>query len=225
MSETKVGDKNREAQLATITADNVEAAYARWAPVYDAVFTLVMKPGRLAAAEAVNRLGGRVLDVGVGTGLELPMFAPHVRIVGVDLSAPMLDIARKRVVAQKLANVEDLCVMDAMNLTYADGSFDGAVAPFVITTVPDPHRTLDEMARVVRSGGELIIVNHIGAESGAIAAIEGFMEKRAEKLGWRPQFPWSIIGDWIDSKPDLTLVERRRLSPLGLFTLARIRKN
>ena len=98
---------------ADITNANVEAAYARWAPVYDAVFTLVLKPGRKAAAEAINRLGGRVLDVGVGTGLELPMFDSNVRLVGIDLSDPMLEIARNRVARQNLANVEDLRVMDA----------------------------------------------------------------------------------------------------------------
>jgi phosphatidylethanolamine/phosphatidyl-N-methylethanolamine N-methyltransferase len=211
-------------RLADITNENVKDAYARWAPVYDAVFTLAMKPGRLAAAAAINALGGRVLDVGVGTGLELPMFTPNVRIVGVDLSEPMLDIARKRVTQKGLANVEDLRVMDAMNLEYPDASFDAVVAPYVVTVVPDPRRTLEEMARVTRPGGEIVIVNHIGAERGPIAAIEAFMEKRAEKLGWRPQFPWETIGDWIDSRPDLTLVERRRLAPLGLFTLARVRK-
>jgi phosphatidylethanolamine/phosphatidyl-N-methylethanolamine N-methyltransferase len=221
-----VSDQRGSGQnLAAITNENVEAAYARWAPIYDKVFRLVMKPGRLAAAEAVNRLGGRVLDVGVGTGLELPMFSAAVKITGVDLSNPMLEIARKRVADLGLTNVEDLRVMDAMNLEYADDSFDGAVAPYVITTVPDPVRTMDEMARVVRPGGEIIIVNHIGADSGPIAMIERFMEKRAEKLGWRPQFPWAIIGDWIDSRPGLELVERRRLSPLGLFTIARVRKN
>lgn len=210
--------------LAAITNENVEAAYASWAPIYDRWFTLVMKPGRKAAAEAVNRLGGRVLDVGVGTGLELPMFSAGVRISGIDLSEPMLQIARKRVADLRLSNVEELRVMDAMNLEYADDSFDGAVAPYVITTVPDPVRTMDEMARVVRPGGEIIIVNHIGAESGPIAMIERFMEKRAERLGWRPQFPWEIIGDWIKSRPGLELIERRKLNPLGLFTLARIRK-
>ena len=212
-------------RLADITNENVEAAYARWAPVYDAAFTLVMNPGRKAAAAAVNRLGGRVLDVGVGTGLELPMFDANVRVVGVDLSEPMLEIARKRVAQQKLANVEELRVMDAMNLQFEDGAFDVVVSPFVITTVPDPRRTLDEMARVVRPGGEIVIVNHIGADSGPIAAIEALMERRAEKLGWRPQFPWETIGDWIDSNPAMTLLERRRLSPLGLFTLARIHKS
>lgn len=210
---------------ADITNANVEAAYARWAPVYDAVFTLVLKPGRKAAAEAINRLGGRVLDVGVGTGLELPMFDSNVRLVGIDLSDPMLEIARNRVARQNLANVEDLRVMDAMNLEFEDSAFDAVVAPYVVTTVPDPRRTLEEMARVVRPGGEIVIVNHIGADSGPIAAIEALMERRAEKLGWRPQFPWSVIGDWIDARPDLALLERRRLSPLGLFTLARIHKS
>lgn len=210
---------------ADITNANVEAAYARWAPMYDAVFTLTMTPGRKAAAAAVNRLGGRVLDVGVGTGLELPMFDANVRLVGIDLSQPMLELARKRVAARNLTNVEDLRVMDAMNLQYEDGAFEVVVSPFVITTVPDPRRTLDEMARVVRRGGEIILVNHIGAESGPIAAIEKLMERRAEKLGWRPQFPWSVIGDWIDARPDLALLERRRLSPLGLFTLTRIHKS
>lgn len=214
-----------ERPLADITNANVEAAYARWAPIYDLVFTLTMKPGRKAAAAAVNRLGGRVLDVGVGTGLELPMFDENVKLVGIDLSDPMLEIARKRVARLNLTNVEDLRVMDAMNLEFEDGAFDVAVAPFVITTVPDPRRTLEEMARVVRRGGEIVIVNHIGADAGPIAAIEKLMERRAEKLGWRPQFPWSVIGDWIDGRPDLALLERRRLSPLGLFTLARIHKS
>ena len=213
-----------DTRVQTITNSQVEDAYARWAPVYDKVFTLVMRPGRKAAAAAVNKLSGRVLDVGVGTGLELPMFGDQVKITGIDLSAPMLDIARQRVAELGLRNVEDLKVMDAMNLEFADGSFDAAVTPYVITTVPDPVRTMDEMARVVRPGGEIIIVNHIGAESGPIAWIEAFMGKHAHKLGWRPQFPWSIIGDWIAARPDIELLERRTLSPLGLFTLVRLRR-
>ncbi|MDF2118285.1 class I SAM-dependent methyltransferase [Roseiarcaceae bacterium H3SJ34-1] len=216
--------KADDTRVQTITNSHVEDAYARWAPVYDKVFTLVMRPGRKAAAAAVNRLSGRVLDVGVGTGLELPMFGDQVKITGIDLSAPMLDIARQRVAALGLRNVEDLKVMDAMNLEFADGSFDAAVTPYVITTVPDPARTMDEMARVVRPGGEIIIVNHIGAESGPIAWIEAFMGGHAHKLGWRPQFPWSVIGDWIAKRPDIELLERRTLAPLGLFTLVRLRR-
>lgn len=216
--------KNDAPALATIENAHVEEAYARWAPIYDLVFTAVMKPGRKAAAAAASRPGGRVLDVGVGTGLELPMFAPGTRLIGVDLSEPMLRVAQKRIVREGLRDVEGLVVMDAMRMAFPDDHFDCVVAPYVLTVVPDPGRTMDELARVTRPGGEIVLVNHVGAEKGPIAAIEAWMGKRSASLGWRPEFPWSVLGDWIAARPDMTLVERRTLAPLGLFTLARIRK-
>ncbi len=209
----------------SLTKSNVESAYARWAPIYDTVFTLTLRPGRVAAAQAINRLGGRVIDVGVGTGLELPMFGPQVQVTGIDLSEPMLRVAQKRVEERKLTNVEGLLVMDAMKLAFPDASFDAAVAPYVLTVVPEPERTLDEMARVVKPGGEIILVNHVGAERGPLALIEAWLGKRSEALGWRPQFPWSILGDWIARRPDIELVERRALAPLGLFTLVRLKRH
>ena len=212
----------RAETLASIDNANVEEAYARWAPVYDLVFAAIMKPGRKAAAAAASRDGGRVLDVGVGTGLELPMFSRTTRLVGVDLSEPMLRRAQDRVTKERLGNVEGLIKMDAMNLAFPDASFDCAVAPFVLTVVPDPHATLNELARVTRPGGEIVLVNHIGAETGPIAAIETWMGRRSADLGWRPEFPWSVIGDWIAGRDDVVLTERRKLNPLGLFTLARI---
>jgi len=208
----------------SLTNTDVEDAYARWAPIYDKVFTLTMRPGRTAASAAINRIGGRVIDVGIGTGLELPMFDPSVRITGIDLSEPMLRIAQKRVDDLKLSNVEGLLVMDAMKLAFPDASFDAAVAPYVLTVVPEPERTLDEMARVVKPGGEIVLVNHIGAESGPIAAIEAWLGKRSASLGWRPQFPWSILGDWMARRPDIELLERRTLAPFGLFTLVRMKR-
>ncbi|HPG03558.1 MAG TPA: methyltransferase domain-containing protein [Beijerinckiaceae bacterium] len=212
----------RAETLASIDNANVEEAYARWAPVYDLVFAAIMKPGRKAAAAAASRDGGRVLDVGVGTGLELPMFSRTTRLVGVDLSEPMLRRAQDRVTKQRLGNVEGLIKMDAMNLAFPDASFDCAVAPFVLTVVPDPHATLNELARVTKPGGEIVLVNHIGAETGPIAAIEAWMGRRSADLGWRPEFPWSVVGDWIAGRDDVVLTERRSLNPLGLFTLARI---
>ena len=201
---------------------HVEAAYARWAPVYDFTFELVMRQGRRAAAAAASRPGGIVLDVGVGTGLELPMFDQATQLVGVDLSEPMLQRAATRVRRDKLDNVSGLVVMDAMRLAFPDASFDAAVAPYVLTVVPDPAATLDELLRVVKPGGEIVLVNHVGAESGPIAAIEAWLGRRSASLGWRPQFPWSILADWIAAEPRARLVERRAIAPLGLFTLARI---
>ncbi|MBX9739128.1 MAG: class I SAM-dependent methyltransferase [Beijerinckiaceae bacterium] len=211
-------------QPGSLSHADVENAYARWAPFYDLVFTATMRPGRKAGAAAINRLSGRILDVGVGTGLELPMFSRELRITGIDLSDPMLEVARKRVASLGLDNVEDLRVMDAMQLTFPDASFDGIVAPYVLTVVPDPHKTLDEMLRVVKPGGEIVLVNHIGAESGPVAAVEAWLGRRAASLGWRPEFPWSIVQTWLDAHPDAALVERRTLAPLGLFTLVRIKR-
>lgn len=211
-------------ETATLSNADVESAYTRWAPFYDLVFTACMQPGRKAGAAAVNRIGGRILDVGVGTGLELPMFSPDVRITGIDLCEPMLEAARKRVVSHGLQNIEALRVMDAMKLTFADASFEGVIAPYVLTVVPDPHRTLDEMARVVKPGGEIVLVNHIGAESGPMAHLEKWLGRRAAALGWQPEFPWGIIGSWLETRPDITLVERKTLAPLRLFTLVRLKR-
>jgi len=212
----------------SISHADVESAYARWAPIYDLVFTATMKPGRRAGAAAINALAHtreiQVLDVGVGTGLELPMFSPHVKITGIDLSEPMLNVARKRVLREGLGNVLGLQAMDAMALTFTDESFDAVIAPYVLTVVPDAHRTLDEMARVVKKGGEIVLVNHIGAERGLMATLEAWLGRRAAALGWRPEFPWSIVGDWLAQRPDIALIERRKLPPLDLFTLIRLKR-
>jgi phosphatidylethanolamine/phosphatidyl-N-methylethanolamine N-methyltransferase len=209
-------------RLARIENAHVEAAYARWAPVYDFTFEFIMRQGRRAAAAAASRPGGSVLDVGVGTGLELPMFDRRTRLVGVDLSEPMLRRAATRVRRDKLGNVDGLVVMDAMRLAFPDASFDAVVAPYVLTVVPDPAATLDELLRVVKPSGEIVLVNHVGAENGPIAAVERWLGRRSASLGWRPEFPWAIIADWIAARDRTRLVERRAIAPLGLFTLVRI---
>ncbi len=127
----------------------IEKAYARWAPVYDIVFGAVFERGRMAAIQAAERIGGRILEVGVGTGISLPAYRRDIRITGVDISVPMLKKARARVAARQLANVEALAVMDAARLGLADASFDAVVAQYVITAVPHPEATLDEFARVL----------------------------------------------------------------------------
>jgi phosphatidylethanolamine/phosphatidyl-N-methylethanolamine N-methyltransferase len=212
----------RTGSPAALDNKHVKKSYARWAPIYDLVFALVMRPGRKAAASAANRLGGHVLDVGVGTGLELPMFDKHTRVTGVDLSEPMLLRAQRRVRGKALGNVDGLFVMDALRLAFPDAHFDAVVAPYVLTVVPDPRASLDEMARVVKRGGEIILVNHFGAGAGVMARIESFLAKHSADLGWRPEFPWSILGDWIAANPAVRLVERRKLAPFGMFTLVRI---
>jgi len=132
-----------------IDRDGVEKAYERWAPIYDLVFGKVFEHGRQSTIAEADRIGGRVLDVGVGTGLSLSDYSRNVKLYGVDISEPMLRKAQQRVRAQGLANVETLAVMDAKNLAFRDASFDAVVAQYVITTVPDPEATLDDFVRVL----------------------------------------------------------------------------
>src|SRR6266851_5004577 len=113
--------------------DTVAKAYARWAPIYDLVFGSVFDRGRKASIVAAERIGGSILEVGVGTGISLTDYSRSNRIVGVDYSEPMLRKALARVAAQKLANVEALAVMDAQCLGFPNASFDVVVAQFVIT--------------------------------------------------------------------------------------------
>jgi phosphatidylethanolamine/phosphatidyl-N-methylethanolamine N-methyltransferase len=114
--------------------------------------------------------------------------------------------------------------MDAQHLSFADAQFDAVIAPYVLSVVPDPARTLDELGRVVKTGGEIILVNHIGAEAGVLALFESWLAKASAQLGWDPHFSWAHIGDWLARQPNYQLLERRQLPPLGLFTLTRIKR-
>jgi phosphatidylethanolamine/phosphatidyl-N-methylethanolamine N-methyltransferase len=210
--------------MGDIDKATVARAYARWAPVYDLVFGAVFERGRRASIEAAEKVGGRILEVGVGTGISLPDYLRHNRLVGVDLSEAMLRKAQERVVENKLDHVEALCVMDAEHLAFAADSFDVVVAQYVITAVPNPEKTLDEFLRVVRPGGEIILVNHIGADAGLRRSFEIAFAPLARKLGWRPEFPWARIARWMEAHKTVRLIERRSMPPLGHFSLIRLGK-
>jgi len=210
--------------LDDLDKQTVAKAYARWAPVYDLVFGAVFERGRTAATAAAQRIGGHILEVGVGTGISLPDYSRGNRLVGVDISEPMLRKARERVKAQGLSHVDGLAVMDAEHLAFPDGAFDVVVAQYVITTVPDPEATLDEFARVVKTGGEIVLINHIGAEAGLRRAFEQGFAPVARWLGWRTEFPWMRLARWAERHPDISLIERRPMPPLGHFSLVRFGK-
>ncbi|TSJ62735.1 methyltransferase domain-containing protein [Starkeya sp. 3C] len=201
----------------------VEEAYARWAPIYDVVFGAVFEPGRKAALQAAERIGGRILEFGVGTGFALPNYKRTNRLVGVDISEPMLQKARERVEKEKLDHVEGLCLMDGAHMGFADNSFDVVMAQFVITVVPHPEETLDEMARVLKPGGEIILVNHLGAEDGPRAAFEKWFARRARKLGWRPEFQFARLHNWALKNGTVDMPIKRDVA-LGMYTMVRFRK-
>ena len=207
--------------------DSTDAAYGRWAPFYDLIFDLPFHPGRLAAARAAGEAAGanaEILVVGVGTGLELGLLPKTARVTGIDLSTPMLKLARERVARDALGHVKSLTAMDAGALEFPDGRFEVALAPYVMSVVPDPARVLDEMWRVVRPGGQIVIMNHFAADHGPRAWVEAMLENSAGWLGWHPKFPYSAVGDWVAARSDARLLERRSLAPFRLFTLLRVGK-
>lgn len=202
-----------------LDADDVRAAYRRWAGVYDRAFGGVSAHGRRQAVAAVNALAGtRVLEVGVGTGLALPHYASAKRITGIDLSGAMLDRARARVADERLANVEQLIEGDAEDTGLPAASFDIAVAMFVASVVPHPRLLMAEMRRVVRPGGHMLFVNHFAAERGPRWWMEKALAPASHALGWHPDFSMAAL---------MSAEERGRarvsaVPPLGLFTLVQL---
>ena len=199
----------------------VKDAYRRWAPVYDYTFGKVSTAGRRHAVEIINSGQGRVLEVGVGTGLSLPEYKPHLDIVGIDLAPEMLDKARERVQNEGLKNVSGLYEMDAGNLRFPDNSFDTTVAMYVITVVPEPEKVMRELARVTRPGGEIMLVNHFSQEDGVRGWVERQMAPFADYVGWHSVFDVSRVMVC----PELKLIDRQSLRPWGLFTMMRFRKD
>jgi phosphatidylethanolamine/phosphatidyl-N-methylethanolamine N-methyltransferase len=203
----------------------VEQAYDRWAPIYDLVFGGVFSKGRRAAIVATNAIGGHVLEVGIGTGISLPLYGPNVRIFGTDISEAMLKKAKQRVAELRLKNVEGLAVMDAEKLEFPDNSFDVVMAQYVVTAVPNPEVALDEFARVLRPGGELIILTRVSADAGMRRFIEQKLQPVVRRLGFRTaEFAWSRYTRWLAGAKGIELAERRLIPPLGHFSLVRFRK-
>lgn len=202
----------------------VTTAYARWAPVYDLVFGQVFAQGRAASIAVADRIGGDILEVGVGTGISLPGYARTSRVTGIDLSEPMLAKARDRVRRFALGNVKALTVGDAEKLAFADNSFDVVVAQYVVTACPHPEQALDEFLRVLKPGGEIVITTRLGAGEGMRGSIEKFLMPVTTRLGFRTEFSWARYAAWAASRPQVSLVERRPLPPLGHFALLRYTK-
>ncbi len=200
-------------------ADAVRTAYRRWAGLYDFGFGLISGQARRSAVAAVNAAeGAKVLEVGVGTGLALPLYAPDKLVTGIDLSAAMLRQARERVAELSLPNIEALLEMDAQATSFEAGQFDIAVAMFVASVVPNPQALVTELKRVVRPGGTILFVNHFAAERGPVWWVERAMAPASSLLGWHPDFHLNHMF----SAADLTAASISAMRPMGLFRLIKL---
>ncbi|HMH49377.1 MAG TPA: class I SAM-dependent methyltransferase [Candidatus Acidoferrum sp.] len=163
----------------------VQRAYELYAPIYDFIFDWIFAPGRAAAVRQLALEPNDVtLEVGIGTGLNLPLYPPASRLIGIDLSQEMLDKAVERVQTLAMPNVT-LKNMDATALDFADNEFDKALATYTISAVPDPVAVLREMRRVVKPGGVIVILNHFRSERRFASHLEDLVAPVCTRLGWK----------------------------------------
>lgn len=198
----------------------VKSSYKRYAPVYDMIFGGILDRGRRQAVRLINsQPPGRVLEVGVGTGLSLPRYDTASRIVGIDLSREMLDKARTRVRRMNLSHVEALEEMDARATTFPDASFDTVVSMYVLSVTPEPEALLKEMRRLCRPGGNILIVNRFSSTKPIRALVERAAEPFGDAIGFNLQMAWSTL----DCLSDLETVEIQALPGLAGASLVHIR--
>lgn len=198
----------------------IESVYGRLAGFYDTVYGGILARGRRAAVRALGRgAGQQVLEVGVGTGLSLPDYDGTARVVGIDLCEEMLAHARQR--AATLPQVAALHRMDAEHMAFPDEAFDVVVAMYVLSVTPEPTRLLHEMARVCKTGGEVVVVNRFAASQRWLQRLERRMAAVCEGIGFRLGLPWEVLSH---GGPTLHLINRQRLpGPTGVH-LVRLRK-
>jgi len=168
-----------------LTEDSVVKIYDRWGRFYDIVFKWIFSEGRNAGVELLNlKAGESLLEVGVGTGLSLPLYRKDARIVGIDISSKMLEKAQDKVEKLGLKNVA-LKVMDAQAMEFPDNSFDCVTACYVVSAAPDPHKVVSEICRVCKPGGRIVFINHFKSQNRVLARFESLINGVCRNFGWQ----------------------------------------
>ncbi|HET9263601.1 MAG TPA: methyltransferase domain-containing protein [Vicinamibacterales bacterium] len=175
----------RALSVTAVENDFVEGVYDKLAKVYDLIFGPTLHPGRLQAIQRMNiQPGERVLEVGVGTGINLSLYPKQATVTGIDFSSSMLEKARERAARKGLRTMR-LLQMDAADLKFADDSFDIVYAPYLISVVPDPVKVAKEMRRVCRPGGRIIFLNHFLSPNGVLSRIERLISPFTIHIGFK----------------------------------------
>ncbi len=188
---------------AALEKRQVQRAYELYAPVYDFVFDWIFAPGRAAAVRHLDlERSDSVLEVGIGTGLNLPLYSATSRLTGIDLSQEMLDKAVERVQTLTMPNVT-LKVMDATSMDFGDNEFDRALATYTISAVPDPVAVLREMRRVVKPGGIIVILNHFRSERRVMGWLEDLVAPVCTRLGWKSNLALAPLLAQVGLEPEL----------------------
>jgi len=180
------GDSATRALSVTVVESAfVEKVYQQIAGVYDYIFGPTLHPGRLEAIQKMRiHPGDAVLEVGVGTGINLSLYPRSCRITGIDLSSKMLEKAHKRILSKRLAHCQ-VMEMNAEEMAFPDDSFDVVYAPYVISVVPDPVKVAREMFRVCRPGGRVVILNHFKSTNRLLSRIERTISPMTIHIGFK----------------------------------------
>jgi phosphatidylethanolamine/phosphatidyl-N-methylethanolamine N-methyltransferase len=193
----------------------IERVYTNYAGFYDQVFGKVFQEGRESAIRNLNvQPNEQILEVGVGTGIALPIYPRHCRIVGIDLSEGMLAKAKERAETYELSHVQ-LQRMDAGAMEFDDDSFDTVVAAYVVTAVPDYRKVVNEMIRVCRPGGRIIMLNHFSNGNKVIAAVEKVLSPLTKHLGWRTDLSLNTVLEGTS----LHVARKQKVNPLRFWAL------
>jgi len=182
----------------------VKRAYKFYAPAYDFVFDWIFHPGREQAMRLLDiKRNDHVLEVGIGTGLNLPLYPTHCHITGIDLSEEMLEKAQDKIIELGLNSVT-LKVMDATVMDFGDSEFDSAVATYTISAVPDPVGVLREMRRVVKPGGSIVLLNHFRSDRRVVGRLEDLVSPVCTRLGWKSNLPFEPLLKQVGLIPDIS---------------------
>jgi phosphatidylethanolamine/phosphatidyl-N-methylethanolamine N-methyltransferase len=183
----------------------VQRAYELYAPVYDLIFDWIFAPGRTAAIKHLGvQPNDSVLEVGIGTGLNLPLYRPTTQLTGIDLSQEMLDKAVERVQTLAMPNVR-LKVMDATSMDFGDDEFDKALATYTISAVPDPVAVLREMQRVVKPNGVIVILNHFRSHRRLVGWVEDRVAPLCTRLGWKSNLALRPLLEQVGLMPEIVV--------------------
>jgi phosphatidylethanolamine/phosphatidyl-N-methylethanolamine N-methyltransferase len=193
----------------------VERVYSNYAGVYDQIFGRVFHESRESAVRCLDvKPNERILEVGIGTGLSLPLYPSDCTVVGIDLSAGMLEKARQRQRVHQLTNVR-LMRMDAGQMEFPDDSFDTVMAAYVVTAVPDYRKVVSEMIRVCRPGGRIIMLNHFSNGNKLIAAVEKVISPLCKHLGFRTDLSLNTVLEGTS----LLVARKEKVNPLRFWHL------
>ena len=192
----------RALSVAAVENDFVEGVYDKLAKVYDLIFGPTLHPGRIQAIQHMNiQPGERVLEVGVGTGINLPLYPKQATVTGIDFSSSMLEKARERAARKGLRNMR-LLQMDAADLKFAEDSFDIVYAPYLISVVPDPVKVACEMRRVCRPGGRIIFLNHFLSPNPVLSRLERLISPLTIHIGFKSDLDLPAFLAQADVKPE-----------------------